>query len=319
MKKIISIILLAAMCLSLASCEVLDAYTADPLAKDYEEALALLANCDYEGAKAAFEKLGDYKDAKDYLAKFYYMPVSFEYDLIDKKGTNKVLYNGENLPIGEVVMRPDVQAIYDFVYDDNGTITKQVLHLNSDTEILESAYEYYYDSNGYLIRAEYNAYDGYWAILTFIYDENRNIPYESYEDESGLFEYVKTIDENGNVAKYEQIYNGESVLLEFTYEFDNEGRIVKEICTLAEVGQETVEYVLDTNGKVVKEIYTDYQGEQDVTEYTYDNYGNVIYEVFTDDDGVVQYVKTEYELLYIPYGITVGTEVFLTGFWGDRL
>lgn len=323
MKKIISVFLclslLFAMCMSLSSCFEEKKEVPDPKAKDYENALMLLANCDYAGAKAAFEKLGDYKDAKEYLSKFYYMPVRFDYDLTEKKGTNYVSYNGMNLPISETTMRPDAQAICKFEYDDKGNVTKQIMIVNTESAPTVSTYEYTYDSKGYLMTGHYVGHDGYSATYTFKYDEKGNMVEQTYVDESSTYEYFMAYDENGNMIRQETVFGDMNQVLDISYTFDEEGRTTKEVCTYPDGSQESIDYTYDQNGNRIKYLFTESDGDQSFYDYTYDANGNVIKEVFTDEDGSVQVVETEYELLYIPCGITEGTDYFFRGFWGERL
>lgn len=323
MKKIISVFLclslLFAMCMSLSSCFEEKKEVPDPKAKDYENALMLLANCDYAGAKVAFERLGDYKDAKEYLSKFYYMPVRFDYDLTEKKGTNYVSYNGMNLPISETTMRPDAQAICKFEYDDKGNITKQIMIVNTESDPTVSTYEYTYDSKGNLMTGHYVGHDGYCATYTFKYDEKGNMVEQTYVDESSTYEYFMAYDENGNMIRQETVFGDMNQVLDISYTFDERGRATKEVCTYPDGSQESIDYTYDQNGNRIKYLFTESDGDQSFYDYTYDANGNVIKEVFTDEDGSVQVVETEYELLYIPCGITEGTDYFFRGFWGERL
>lgn len=323
MKKMISALLclalLSATCICFYSCFEKREEMPDPKAKEYENALVLLANCDYAGAKAAFEKLGDYRDAGEYLSKFYYMPVRFEYDLSDKKGANDVAYNGMNLPISETTMRPDAQAISKFEYDDKGNIIKQIMIVNTESEPEVSTYAYTYDSQGHLMTGDYVGYDGYCATYTFKYDEKGNMVEQTYVDEYGTYEYFMAYDENGNMIRQEAVYGDEREVLNISFTFDEKGRAIREVCTYPDGSQESIDYTYDQNGNMIKYLFTEDDGDQSFYDYTYDANGNVIKEVFTDDDGEVQVVETEYELLYIPCGITEGTDYFFRGLWGDRL
>ena len=323
MKKVISVILcmmlIAATCLAVSSCDIKQGNTPDPKAAEYENALVLLANCDYVGAKAAFEALGDYRDAKEYLSKFYYMPISFEYDLIDKKGTNDVAYNSLNLPISETTIRSDVQAVSKFVYDDKGNIIEQIAIKNTEADPEISRYVYTYNIDGYLASANYTGYDGYVAAYTFWYDDKGNNTKQIYVDGYGTYEYLMTYDENGNMLSQTLVYNGESEVMNIDVTYDNNGMIIKEVCTYEDGSQESLEYSYDANGNCARIVYTDADGEESAYDYTYDEHGNVVKEVFTDSDGNVQYVNTKYELLYIPCGITDGTDYFFRGLWKDRL
>ena len=324
MKKIISLFLCFALLLtaglSLVSCNDNDGADADPKEQDYVAALELLANCDYEGAKAMFESLGDYKNSEEYLSKFYYMPTSFEYDLIDKKGTNDVSYYSNNLPKSEITIRADAQAVSSFIYDENGNLIKQVMTKNTETEPEVYVYDYTYNSKGQRISAYYTAFDGFHVSYTFEYDENGRLTKQVYQDDSGAdYRYTMVYDENGNMIRNEGLFNGESQVLNMVYTLDDNGRVIKEVCTYPNGYQETIDYEYDEHGNLVKETYTEGDGGQSVCDYEYDEHGNVIKETYTDEDGVVQYVKTEYILLYLPTGISHGTEAFLREFWGDRL
>ena len=285
----------------------------------YEEALSLLANGDYEGARTAFEEVKYYKDSRTYLSKFHYMPISFEYDLIGKKGTNYVAYNGLNLPTGEITMRPEAQAINHFEYDEYGNVIKQTLVVNTDGEPEISYIEYTYDSYGKLIAAYSNYADGSEIYYAFEYDEKGNIIKETREAEGYEYESNVTYDEHGNAVKMETVTNGVTEIFLKVITYDENGRISKENLTYPDGSEDSVDYVYNEDGNCIKQIYTDPEGAISTRDYTYDEHGNVVEEVVTDADGNVQYVKTEYELMYIPYGITDGTESFFYGYWGDRL
>lgn len=324
MKKNISLILCVAMlfaiCASLGACSKQpEENTPDLKAAEYENALVLLANCDYAGAKAAFEKLGDYRDAKDYLSKFYYMPTSFEYDLYDKKGTNTIGYNGLNLPIRETTMRADAQALMDLAYDDKGNIIEQKLIVNTDSGHQISTYKYAYDGEGRRISANYISNDGISVSYNYEYDEKGNNVKITYADPDVTVEYFMTYDENGRKIRQEVVGGGNTEIFDISYVTDEQKRIIKEIWAYDGVGEEYIDYTYDAKGNVVKKAFTNLDGSKYTYDYTYDENGSLVHELLTDSDGGQQYVKIEYQLLYIPTGITQGTEMFLTEFWGDRL
>ena len=334
MKKIFSIFICMALLLtvgfSMISCDFFpekganqnDKEHTDPIdqnAKDYADALAFLDTGKYVEAKALFEKLGDYKDSEEYLSKFYYMPISFEYDLIGKKSTNYVEYNSQNLPASEATVREDVNAVAEFVYDESGTILKQIMTNHTTGTVV--SYSYTYDSNGKRIGAVYSDQSGTVASHVFEYDSNGNLVKETYTGADGLvYVYASTYDENGNIISQEGSYDGMTYYsLDVSYATDANGRVIREVCTYSDGSQESLDYTYDEMGNRIKSVYTDFEGLQTCYEYTYDSNGNVLKEVCTDPDGVVQYVKTEYVLLYIPTGITEGTRLFFIDFWSTRL
>lgn len=247
------------------------------------------------------------------------MPTSFEYDLYDKKGTNTIGYNGLNLPVRETTMRADVQALYDLVYDDNGNMIEQILIMNTDTEHQISTYKYSYDEEGRRVSANYLSYDGISVSYNYEYDEKGNNVKMKYEDSNVTLEHSMTYDENGRKIRNEMVENGNTLILDISYVADEQQRTVKEIWSYAGFGEEYIDYTYDAKGNVVKKVFTDLDGDQYTYDYTYDENGSLIHELFTDNDGGQQYVKIEYQLLYIPTGITQGTEMFFIDFWGDRL
>ena len=325
MKKIISLltclVLIFTMGQGLISCTQNDATGPDLNAQNYEKALVCLANGDYAGAKELFQKLGDYRDSKEYLSNFYYMPVSFEYDLIDKKGTDEIFYDNRNLPNRQVIMRPDAQAIYHYNYDENGNVIEQIAIINTDAGHEVSTYKYTYDANNQRVKAEFEMNSGITGYHAFTYDEKGNIIKQTYEDSQGnVYERAISYDENGNKIRSEEILNGgESEVINISYQFDDKGRVTRETWVYPGDFVEYADYTYDENGNKLTAVLTIGDGEQCRYDYTYDENGNVLKEEFTGYDGVKEHVIIEYELKYIPCGITVGTEVFFVEVWASRL
>ena len=325
MKKLVSLFvcftLILSMSLGIVSCTTNDGQIPDANAENYEKALVMLANGDYTGAKEKFEKLGDYRDSKEYLAKFYYMPLSFDYELIGKKGKDEVSYNSYNLPKIQSVMRPDAQAIYEYVYDENGNIQKQLVKKNSEEGYEFSSYEYTYNANGQRIKAEFVLHGGATGFHTFTYDENGNLIKQTYEDSHGnAYTYIMSYDDKGYRTRLDTVFLVESEVINISYQFDDNGRVIKEATTYPDDTVEYVDYTYDAKGNKLSEVFTDNEGVQyGRYDYTYDENGNTIKEEYTHANGDKEYVIIEYELMYVPSGITHGTEIFLTEVWGTRL
>ena len=324
MKKIVSLltclILIFTMSQGLVSCTQNDATGPDHNAQNYEKALVCLANGEYEAAKEIFEKLGDYRDSAEYLSKFYYMPANFVYDLIGKKGSDEVSYDDRNLPKSQAIMRPDAQAIYNYIYDENGNMIKQVVTMNTDDGHVVSIYEYTYDAKNQRIRAEFEMYNGVTGYHAFTYDEDGNLIKQAYEDSQGnSYECFMSYDEKGNKIRSENVSGGVSEVINISYQFDDKGRAIKETWTYPGDFGESSDYTYDANGNKLSEVFTAWDGDQCRYDYTYDENGNVLKEEFTGYDGIKEHVIIEYELKYIPCGITVGTEAFFVEIWAGRL
>lgn len=312
MKKIISIFLCIVMMVvataSLLSCNINDQ-------KDYEAALLHIEKGEYAEAKVLFEKLGDYKDSAEHLSKFYYMPTAFEYDLIDKKGTNPIEYNSQNLPSKEIVEREDVSAVYDFIYDEKGNILSQILTMDGNV----TRYDYTYDTNGRRIAADYSAHDGVTVNYIFDYDEAGNMSYVYYGESTGLvYEYYFTYDEMGKTSREEVVSGDDRYIYDINREYDANGNEIRSYCAYDGM-EEISEYTYDDKGNCTKYTYSQSDGTGFTYEYFYDENSNMIRETYIDNENILEYVEIEYKLLYIPTGITGGTEYFFIDFWGDRL
>ena len=326
MKRFILIILCAALffttCLSLASCGSDNQTTQSTTDKDqnmvdYDEALSLLQEGEYEEAKILFEKLGDYKDAADYLSKFYYMPTAFIYNLHDKAGIYEIVLNENNLPSKEITHRDDMDSVCEFTYNEQGDIIKQATTANGDLY----TYDYTYNPDATINSAIYIGPDGSTLINKYTYDDNGRLILETYEDKNGTILYSCTFlyDDKGNVIAQDIVEGEYSYHLDIEYIYDDNSMLISEICHYGDGVQESLDYTYDENGNVTKKLLTSYDGSQSYYEYTYDTNGNVIREVLTDSQGIEQYVDIEYVLVYIPQGITTPTHLFFEGYWGSIL
>jgi hypothetical protein len=97
--------------LALASCTV---PAPKNNAEKYTEALELLANRDYAGAKAIFETLGDYKDTKKHLERFRYVPVVVDSNYFGMYGYVRVEFNEQGIPVREVGAESDEAVVNEF-------------------------------------------------------------------------------------------------------------------------------------------------------------------------------------------------------------
>lgn len=282
----------------------------DQNALDYSQALALLADGDYAGAKSLFEKLDDYADSEEYLSKFYYMPTRFELELVGKICSIDVTYNSNNLPERDIITRNE--DVYDctFVYDENGNILKQIMNRDGGTY----TYEFTYGAQGLPVVAVGVFLDGTQDEHEFTYNEQGKMIRDVYK--SGgvvIYDCNPIYGENGNVIREEYREIDPPQIIYISYEYDENGQIIQITRDYGD-GQTVVSYTYDDEGYMVKEVYT-YDGYyQVIYEYTYDEFGNTIKTVRTEGD-IVEFVETEYKLLYLPLDFTVGSQFFFRQYW----
>ena len=327
MKKIslilLSIALILAMCLPLASCINDKQTTTQPAPdlneKDYQSALSLLEDGKYEESKALFEKLGDYKDSAEYLSKFCYLPAMIYNDIIGKGGSYEYFFDENNLISKYVVHRDGMDAYCEFSYYENGDIKRQFASINGVTQ----SFEYTYNANRKRETAVHTI-DGVVTYLhSFEYDENGNeIVFRIDDVEGNTVQLItRTFDELGNCIRIENAFDESeyNYTLNIDYIYNDEGTLVREICHYEDRSQESLDYTRDANGNVVKKVLTYEDGDQDIWEYTYDEHGNMVKEVLTDYKGTVQYVEYEYVLLYLPTGLTPATRLFFEEIFEEQL
>ena len=333
MKRIIlilvSLILVFAICLPLASCGIFKQTTAttanttttttDENAEDYNEALRLLEQGKYEEAKALFEKLGDYKDSAEYLSKFYYLPAVINNGIIGKGGSYEYFFNENNLISKYVVHRDGMDGYCEFFYYENGDIKTQSAYINGATQ----SFEYTYNS----IRKRDTAVHTINGVVTyyhsFEYDENGNEIVFRIDDVDGNVVQLatRTFDELGNCIRIEYVFDDPdyNYSMDIEHIYNDEGILVRQVARYSDGTQESLDFTWDANENMIKKVFTNDEGNQNVCEYTYDEHGNMIKEVLTNYKGVVQYLEYEYVLLYLPTGLTFATRLFFTEIFEEQL
>jgi YD repeat-containing protein len=316
--KLIAFITVATLSLSVLTACTLPTNKADDDAKaaKHVDALELLADGKYEDSLAIFETLGDYKDAKEHLANFYYMPVKVTFDLVGKSGWIEVLRNEDQLPVLEVSHREDVNRTLEFAYDEEGRILKQTLTENG----IVSYFEYTYGENGKQATANYYSETGERYLYVFVYDEEgRDFKWVFTTYDGNLEEYNYTYNEKGDKVVEEYLTNGEGYALYIDIEYDENGNKVKETCTYPDGSSDTIDYFYDEDGRMIKHVYH-YRGVEDhVYDYTYDENDNLIKKTHTAPDGTVEYLEIEYVLVYVPGGLNEQTKKYLEDYWTSAL
>ena len=302
---------------------------------DYNAALVMIEEGKYENAYAALLALGDYKDAKKRLDRFIYYPTEISYDLFDRAGVMNVTLGELNLPtrivsVGDVGTKDGV-----YTYDSEGRILRQSVTHNGKT----MRYDYTYDENDRIIKAEYSE-DGVVSIVhDFTIDEKGRLVRELYTVENVVqYDGNNFYDENGNVIKRVAMQYGVDCI--YTYTHDADGRITNEKCEASDGNDYNIDFFYDEAGMLVKEIYTDAENEV-TTFYTYDDsgnrvkdesiyadgtrnviaraydaHGNVTREVYTYSDGVIETIERKFTLAYISIDVPEDTmsqiDLFLT-------
>ena len=247
MKKIIALILILALAFSMTACKKTEdpkketgkknEEVVDPVKQAaYDQALALVNEGKFAEAYAAFESLGDFKDSKDMLARFRYLPTSMVYTSVYESdgetetegATSTTVLNDRGLPTTITMTYTDGDLdIYYFTYNEAGSVVKVVNYWNEDLYTVEYSYDssyniieeistsgngtsittYKYDSRGNMTEEKYIANDGSTTVYTWVYDSQNRITKktESYGEKT-TYVYEYEYDSNGNEIKCEYSY-----------------------------------------------------------------------------------------------------------------
>ena len=326
MKKILA--LLIVLCL-LASCLV----ACDSGAR-YDDAKALIEEGKYEEAYAILADLGDYKDAKELLANFYYAPVSGEYIEDGEALTVEFLYDENNLLIRTVKTTADGgKYIVDYTYDANHDLIKEtysgldvgeaVYTYDAERRLIKEAYvdakegsssshEYTYDADGNRLTEVYvdgDGDDGYTMVDT--YENGVWVGSVAIYEDGVRYESVCTYDAKGNLIK-EEFEGTDGIIGSYAYTYDENGNLLEERDVYSDGWEETYTYTYDADGNVLTAsgVYSD--GYEYSYVYTYDENGNRVKIVYTDSDGAAETKEVEYKLVYIPFSISYIVEGYLS-------
>lgn len=137
---------------------------------------------------------------------------------------------------------------------------------NSDELPVDLSEYYYYNNNGYLIKANGNKFDG-----EYVYDSNDRLISKTI---AGIVEYTYEYDNLGRVTKQLSSSNGDYIQL-----FYENGKVITHRYFEINNKLEKREFLLDAEGRVIK--MTDLDPSVSVTlldseEYQYDPNGNII-------------------------------------------
>lgn len=312
MKRIVSVFVCFCMifvaCFSLTSCDD----------RDYVKAVALLDEGKYEEARELFVALGDYEDSEEYLSGFCYLPYRMDYNFVGRTGTFDITFNSDNLIAGmSSVSNEGLASDNVFCYDEHG----DMVHIESTKDGDTITYDYVFTSDGNFATSVYTDSTGAHMYHLFTYDENGNLATQLCLDTEGYFyQNYYSYNENGLLANEEYIYpEGTTFSLFISYEYDENGNVVKEICDYEDGNQESIEYTYADNQNIVKRIYNQYDGSRTIWEYSYDINGNIASITRTDADGTVQSLVFHYTLVFVAGGITNATDNFFREYLYEML
>ena len=323
--RIISTVLAASLLIgTLASCSN-DGKT-DAKEAEYNAAVALLEEGKYAEARAAFEALGDYKDAKAHFDRFIFFPSEMEYELLDRTGVMTITLGEHNLPthmvsVGNLGTKDGV-----YVYDSEGRMLSQTVTHGEEVYV----YNYTYDENSNMTKAEFSTNGAVTQVHNFSYSKEGWLIKE-YVTNNGevLLDVENTYNENGALTK--RIAKQLGAESTYTCTYNSDGKISKEECVNADGGSYVIDYIYDEKGALVKELYADSEMTC-TTEHTYDSagnrikvedaysdgtsasitreydaYGNVTKEVFVYTDGTVETIESKYVLTYLTLDVPKAT------------
>lgn len=200
--------------------------------------------------------------------------------------------NGDK--VSETVMyedKPDETLYREYTtqYQEDGSkiVTESQTMLQATGEAISNAtYEYNYNPEGFLVRKA-GFYDGELdGEVTYEYDTNGNLIYQSETKATSLGNAMAKkceYDESGNLVKETLLESDGNVNRVYTYEYDENGKQILQHEFNA-AGEEPLSYELcewkyeyDEEGRVIEEWKegTEHGGKLEHYEYEYDEYGNV--------------------------------------------
>lgn len=200
--------------------------------------------------------------------------------------------NGDK--ISETVMyedKPDETLYREYTtqYQEDGSkivFESQTMLQATGEAISNATYEYDYNPEGHLVRKA-GFYDGELdGEVTYEYDANGNLIYQSETKATSLGNAMAKkceYDEDGNLVKETLLESDGNVNRVYTYEYDENGKQILQHEFNA-AGEETLSYELcewkyeyDEEGRVIEEWKegTEHGGKYEHYEYEYDEHGNV--------------------------------------------
>ncbi len=273
-----------------------DAEDSAKIESDYAAAVALYKNGSYKEARAAFYRLGDYRNSVRYYLSIEARPCKTVYkgqyvDFVSTVGYDEY---------GNILYRASddvVEYKRDYTYDEKGRILTSNIE-DHDDSMTET---YTYTDSGYSMIRDTVSNGNTERYEQFFNDKDLCVK-EIYrrEDGSGFFiEYE--FDGDGNFLKsYSADLTG-NFISSYENEYDESGNVIGIIKNYYG-NVDTYSRTYDEHGNITSDKHTFSDGTEEISErrYRYDEYGNIVYEVIRGEDGKTV-TETTFEGIE-PYG-----------------
>lgn len=281
----------------------------------YNKALLFLSEGKYEEAYSAFEALGDYEDASEYLSRFHWETKLLSKDSIEdgKKAYHEEYAYSDNRLVRETatcisgshylldyLISPGNTCYAEYTYDVRGNVEEACIFAIGGTKVLE--YTYRYDDNNRLIEETINgiysdaSHSKYFDRYLYTYNENKISILRYLDGKDGVYEsYCDEYDEHNQLIRHDYDFQWGPKGFE-TYEntYDGKGRLVKQISNPSSGSAETLEYEYnDLDQITVKKVKNEYWTT--VYRYKYDEQGNILTTSINNSSTETVY---EYEYTY---------------------
>lgn len=179
-----------------------------------------------------------------------------------------------------------------YEYDEYGRLKKS----HTETTYEKTSVLYLYDSEGRVVQEEGMGVSDWPNVSRAIYEYGDNIVTKKYYTINNVMEYYEVweYNANGQEVRYTYYYANGDIWQQCIYEYDGEGKLIKEVD--AEYPANGQRYEYDINGELIKMIYYNSSGEYAYSTYEYNEVGNLVRETFcTNRSQTEQTTVIEYE------------------------
>ena len=289
--------------------------------KQYKNAKYHIEKGNYAKAVNIIYDLGDYKDCKELLKKFSFLPRYETFEFAEETGsyTRETKYDdsGNIISFTEDNYNQKIFAEYDnglkvretitfkeknsstvnlFTYNDENKIIKKDITYSSGNSGFVS---YEYNASGLLIKEVENYDDKFFTEYSYSYDKNKNMIKKEYNSFVHEYEY----DNNNNLIREVVIDTTSSYTDVDEYEYDENNNLIKETVSN---GSYIYEYYYDDSDRLTLKIQKERSQidspyyEESRTTYEYDKYGCLVKEI-SHHSGVYEFDFYVKEISYVVF------------------